>query len=293
MNTLQLWPTLLECHHQLSVDSSASSDVRMPEAVLNLDELLHAFLHSFYLPHALSLIDFVHGQMTSSGMPPSCMRLVLLLARSFELMALRNNAPLTAVLLSHRGAHTLVGMYRSQLAAGTTQLGTALYFLLLALLTADNEPVQTELLIAAHLWSHLVSTLASSYSDHPKPRLPATQHLRLLALSLLLPAPAIRAHIAADSEWNRLYCYQAAMRPLLRDSLAQQDYTLQYTQVEPLQLLDDWHAAWNRQREAGLLSSKLFEQEQKRLVRDSSSPSAQVSPISPTIPARPVRSTTT
>ena len=288
MNALQLWPTLLDCHHRLSVDSSVSTDSRLLDAVMNLDGLLHAFLQSFYLPQSLSLIDFISGQMTSSGMPPSCMRLVVLLARSFELMALRNNAQLTSALINQRGAHTVVNMFRSQQAAGTTQLGTALYFLLVALLTANNEPVQTELLIEAKLWSHLVSTLASSYSHHPTAaRITAAQHTRLLALSLLLPTPSIRAHIAVDSEWNALYCYQPAVRHLIEDSLALQDYTLHYSKAEPLALLAEWQTAWSKAREADKLSAH-SSLEQQRPERTDSSLSAHTRSISspPAIPLR-------
>ena len=143
-------------------------------------------------------------------------------------------------------------------------LSTAATFLLTAVLTLQHQQLQEEvcgsrplpqhspvpllrtlcaclcsaaqLLLEAGLWSFLSSSLVAAVEADTKPE---PQHLRLAALAVILPSPAIRSRIRADVRW------QLAASPLLaalRDSVEVADFELQYNSTAtPAKLLDDWY----------------------------------------------------
>ena len=232
MNLLQLWPLTVDLHHRLHTRADKSSRQRIDA----LEVALVQSLSQSILPLTLKLLQV--AQQDNPRLPQALnARLLVFLLRSLELYVERRPKETSAVLLRVQGVTSLMALYRSGAQRGGP-VRTSLYFLLVAILTSQEEGLQAALLVQSKLWESLLSELVAATRLNGK-RVPA-QCCRLVALSLILPISNIREMISKDTRVPTMLKAHPMVYERLRESVQLKDYSLKYTDDDPVALLESW-----------------------------------------------------
>ena len=240
LHLLQLWPLLVDCHHRFSRADEKQAEKRsgVKELIHQLD--LHLAVHSSVLSEALQLLKATLRE--ESQLPPALtVRVQVFLLRYLELLVSRRPSDAHQALLTLGGLPLLLSLYSAHSQRGGP-VKTSLYFLLLAILTSGDQQLQSALLVQRGLCSLLLDDFLTA-AGADESRIPA-QTCRLLALTVILPVPAVRQLVAEDARLPALLTQRPVVCERLLESLRFKDYEIRYRaedgQEEPAVLLDRW-----------------------------------------------------